>query len=802
MKSLTKHLGLIFSILLASNVAAQEVAEEPYYFFRTQMEVLDGGPYFVPMPVTNIQTLESKQFIVTSSTPSVAYPFPAAYYSRLEYNGTGETEIYATVGDNSAKMVLKYIDNQKPYFVLVNKKSKLLLGDTLELGFYSSYNMAIETVEKKFSSLNPNVIDLMSENKQMQKASSYSAFSYYGLKFVTKKSGIAAIACNIGGHLDTAFVEVTNFKHPNWGKDTVKIVPVDTTVYGKVFPRDQTMYVGDTLVFYVNVEKGKKANTGDGFPVIYPNVLHEYLEMVEYKQILTEDNMFYKKTIVGYKALKPGKLKMGYYFNGRIDSTDLTILPSKIPFDTSTFSKLLPSFSTLVLGSDGVIINTNKTNPKIEYSLSNSNLILDTYIDGNLRLHANDFGLCNLYAKVKGTNEVLQTVAIEVIPYIFSDDFKFKKGSLTLCKGQSENLSIGWGETYKSLKIKIGYSSSNPSVAVVDSLGTIKAINKGVAVIKAEGARNETIGFIRVVEDSAELKTKFFNVSPKNVKIEIGDTVRFFAGFNQKQTDTLYRPTYKLLENKAVAIAGEPYTPYLVNEGATTKCVGGLIRAHALGKAAMVCYFFGMPDTAFIEVVNPLVKRDTIVSNVDVKKVEMIDLQTLLVRFTQPLVLKPGTSISDYLTVKVINTDSLKSKSLKISELKTIELSADGMTLKVTFSRNLNATDKVALALTEGTVYTQQNNTALHFDMVVSVDKASVVETFESNGLLVAYPNPTSGEVSIRYAAGIDLVEVYNINGLLLFSKSCANSPKVQLSLGSTNTDMVIVSKLQLVIKK
>ena len=66
-------------------------------------------------------------------------------------------------------------------------------------------------------------------------------------------------------------------------------------------------------------EKGKKANTGDGFPVIYPNVLHEYLEMVEYKQILTEDNMFYKKTIVGYKALKPGKLKMGYYFNGRID---------------------------------------------------------------------------------------------------------------------------------------------------------------------------------------------------------------------------------------------------------------------------------------------------------------------------------------------------------------------------------------------------------------------------------------------------------------------------------------------------
>ena len=198
-----------------------------------------------------------------------------------------------------------------------------------------------------------------------------------------------------------------------------------------------------------------------------------------------------------------------------------------------------------------------------------------------------------------------------------------------------------------------------------------------------------------------------------------------------------------------------------------------------------------------------------------IDKVKMPDRRTMVITFLQPLVLKGNMALNTLVQISVPGMDSILNavagKSYVIPSINEAVLSSDGMTLKLVFNREFADNETFVISLYNQGVYTEKTNSVVNFNFTANVAQVLDVNQTNTTNVVMVYPNPTNGMVSITYAQGISLVDVYSIAGTLLMAKKGDNNPTMQLSVSDLVADMVIlvvkgadghVSKLQLVIKK
>jgi len=125
------------------------------------------------------------------------------------------------------------------------------------------------------------------------------------------------------------------------------------------------------------------------------------------------------------------------------------------------------------------VLPENATNKELEWSSSNTNVAT---VDSNGYVKAINIGNAVIKAKVKNTN-IEKSVTVNVSK-IEVTNIKLNKTSTTLQVGKDEQL-ISTIEPSNATNKNITWSSSNQSVAIVDSTGKIHGLNKGTAIITA-----------------------------------------------------------------------------------------------------------------------------------------------------------------------------------------------------------------------------------------------------------------------------------------------------------------------------
>ena len=143
------------------------------------------------------------------------------------------------------------------------------------------------------------------------------------------------------------------------------------------------------------------------------------------------------------------------------------------------------------------IISSNLSTSNIKWSSSNTNVAT---VDQNGRVTGLNYGTAYITASI-GNNKAMCTVNI-IDNYIAVTKINLNKSNITLTINNQEKITATLTPENATNKI-ISYSSSNPTVASIDSSGTITAKSIGITYITVTSGDSKTTCIVTVVDKIA-----------------------------------------------------------------------------------------------------------------------------------------------------------------------------------------------------------------------------------------------------------------------------------------------------------
>lgn len=152
--------------------------------------------------------------------------------------------------------------------------------------------------------------------------------------------------------------------------------------------------------------------------------------------------------------------------------SDITLNYSEMELEENTKGKLIAT-----------VLPENATNSGVKWSSSNSNVVIVSQ-DGTIT--AISSGYANILATSTDGSDITASCLVHVVkPTVYAEEISISESSLDLSLGETYSLVVTISPNNVT-STEITWSSSNPSVATVDSKGKVMATGYGISVVTAK----------------------------------------------------------------------------------------------------------------------------------------------------------------------------------------------------------------------------------------------------------------------------------------------------------------------------
>ncbi len=813
------------------------------YFYISPSEITVDINQTVPLRIVSNMVLPAIYTPVwKTSNYKIAYVRQDGTISGIS---SGEAVIEVTYGPLSAKCLVKV--NSKLFsrvFRIIPQTPFIKPGDSLRLSIETNADLSMLSSLPMFRSSNPAVAEIVGQFGPPHTQNANGLFVYSGAMLVGKAFGKTTVTGQYGGFVDSTqvFVESVTANFPY-----------------VIEPKIVTMNVGEKVQLKLTPTRDL---TNEKLPAFKWMSFDDKVATVDQNGVVTANSM--GALLVYYGGAK-GVATCLVKVTG--EPTQYFKIDPQMPVLKVGQEIMFGAFTNVVLntfapGSPMVLKSSNPNVADFVENTTNTQIISPNYVQGKM-LKTKAIGRTTITAYYGGFADST-IVEVQGVPVDTGKVFWIEPKNATIKVG--ERLQMKYTLLAK-INAPVKWFLKLNDGASIDSMGVLVATKPTHLVVVAYCAGFSDMASIDVVDSVTQVSD--FRVEPQRLDMQVGE-VAFLKvlplNSNVKpdvamvaedaaiaDVDNTGKVVAKMVGKTNIVVWNNTFKtsiPLVVTAGGVTDSVKNEIRTLMVGErlplkslitdpnAQFVVqsngafsigldnWIYGLASgTGFIQVVNqyglnPMTVQINVRTLNDqpvavISKVRMPDRRTMIISFLQPLVVKSNEALRNLIQVSLNIPDSTEvvalSKSVVIPEIQSAVLSPDGLSLTLEFNREFADNEVIVISLYDKGVYTEKTNSVVNFDFKAEVAKVLDIQKNTITDAVAVYPNPTNGMVSITYAQGISLVDVYSIAGTLLMAKKGDNNSTVQLSVSDLAADMVIlvvkgadgkVSKLQLVIKK
>ena len=183
--------------------------------------------------------------------------------------------------------------------------------------------------------------------------------------------------------------------------------------------------------------------------------------------------------------------------------------------------KLNKGSTSIVVGNKETITATilpnDATNKSIVWSTSDKNIVT---VDSNGEVKGIKEGTATITAKTNDGGKIA-TVKVTVTK-VSVTELKLSKTTSSIEKGKTVKITATVSPTNATYK-KVNWTSSDTTIATVDSSGNIKGIKEGIATITAKTEKGEKTATVKVTISNPIVHVESVNVDKKNATLDKGE---------------------------------------------------------------------------------------------------------------------------------------------------------------------------------------------------------------------------------------------------------------------------------------